>query len=192
MRRLAYITVLLCLLLAFGPRAVAQRPRGDEIKVGGSVGVGGAHAYFKPSLDGHWRETTLRLAPGLFFLSGGVTQRVWYLKDRYRRPGVPLTLSLYYHEDWFVSNSTRRNDPDNRRRDLDVVMLMAGFSKDLDLLGRVYWEGGVGVMYVVEKFNDVEGVAIPNRRYWYPMFEIRIGGILQWHKNEPQDMGGEQ
>lgn len=192
-RRAAYIFALTALLLlAFRPQAEAQRKRPDEIQFGASLGVGGVHAYIKPAFEGHWRNTTLRLAPGLFFLSGGVTQRVWYLKDRYRRPGVPLTLSFYYHEDWLLSNSTRNRDPDNRRRDLDAFMLMAGFSKDLDLLGRIYWEGGVGAMFVVEKFNEFEGRTLANKHYWYPMFEIRVGGILQRHKHYPQDMGGEQ
>jgi hypothetical protein len=187
---LAYQTLLqglMLLVLATGvaggvPHSVqAQINRPPSILLGGAIGTGGLYDFFKYSFDVHFRlggrkrdtfyglngvYTTLRLAPGLHYLSMGVSQRVGYYRSFVRRQERPIIASVYYHRDYFL------NSINNPGRERQVAMAMVGIRANLDRIQRVYCEAALGAMYVRE--NEAADK-------YFPMVEFRLGGIVQRH-----------
>lgn len=159
----------------------AQDDEPNRLRFGASLGAGGVHTYVKPSIDLHYSGTTLRIAPGLFFLSGGVTQRLFPLKYRFlQRPPfrtrTPLILSAYYHYGWGLTGKPLNKESGLSRDGLHLFMLMFGLHGKLDRLNRVYWEGSVGLASSLSMYPD------GNKLSFFPMAEIRLGGIIQLHK----------
>jgi len=179
---------LLLLLISFGRiPAHAQYMQPKKLKIGASLGAGGMHWYCKPSFDLHYAGTSLRFAPGLFYYSFGITQRIGYYRKRVRMDR-PLILSAYYSDDWLLMGVKRDLERNTDRIDQKHFMLMLGLHVDLDHMGRVFFEGSIGGMAALERFAPINGVAVPSAWYFYPMVEVRFGGIVQFHKEIHQDL----
>ena len=180
--------VRLCLIvpmLLWVLQLPAQINEPTRLKFGASIGAGGLHLYAKPSFDLHYGGTAIRFSPGLFYLSGGISQQIGYYRKRVRQDR-PLFLHFSYHDDYFLTNIRRRQN-DGLKYDQDMYMLTLGIRAKLDYLRRVYFEFAVGGMLLVEKYrNGSDGTAIPNRNAVYPMVEVRLGGVAQSHKMRHQ------
>jgi hypothetical protein len=50
----------------------------------------------------------------------------------------------------------------------------------------VFGEAQIGMMIVREHFFDFYDIPVPSKTYFYPMIEVRIGGILQLHQYRKQ------
>lgn len=159
----------------------AQWLEPHRIKIGVSGGFGGVHAWGKPSFDVHWHRLTARVAPGLHYMSGGLTYKLAYFNPKVRHDRV-LILSAYYMNDWILNNRKATEF----RRDQSIWMVMPGIHVDLKHTGSIYLEVSGGLLYMHERtFSDNKEV-MAKRDYFAPMGEIRIGGIFLSRKEHVQ------
>ena len=166
--------------------SLAQFNRPTQLKIGGSVGLGGMHLYFKPSFDMEfWRVgTNIRIAPGLFSGSIGLQQRVGYFQ-RKRRQDRPLFLSAYYTHPWLLSRGRAPLDNlDGYRQNWHIVMLLVGMRFWLDRPQRVFIEASLGPMYVYRNIRRTDDARplLPHRHWILPALEIRLGMNAWFHK----------
>lgn len=159
----------------------AQWLEPHRIRPGISAGFGGLHNWGMPSFDLTRHTTTLRVSPGLWYLSAGITQKIAFFRPKHR-VDRPIILSFYYHNDWLLSNRKSLEF----RKDQNVYMLMPGIHVNLDHRGMFYFEVSGGPMYVHERVMTQNKDLISRRDYWAPMGEIRIGGIFLDRKERVQ------
>ena len=155
-----------------------------RFKFGMSGGFGGLHEWGKPSFDVHWHNTTLRVAPGLFYMSAGITQKIAYFMPKHRFDRT-IIISLYYHKDYFLTDILRKKQTPIKN-DLNIFMVMPGIHVDLNLYGDVYFEASVGMMYAYERTFPVGKENVLHQHHFWPMGEIRCGGIFLSRKEHHQ------
>lgn len=176
---LAFLIALSCLFSAIQAKAQWLEP--TRLQVGMSGGFGGVHAWGKPSLDLIYGRLTARVAPGLYYMSGGLTYHLAYFNPKVRRDRI-IILSAYYHNDWLLANK-RSNE---FRRDQNLYMVMPGIHVNLDHRGTVFLEVSGGMKYQHERiFNDDKSIKSAGDHFG-PMGEIRIGGIFLSRKERVQ------
>jgi hypothetical protein len=166
----------------------AQQEEPPRLQLGASLGLGGVHSYLKPSFDVHYYGAALRFAPGLHFLSAGLSLPVGYLPGQHAKRAYPLLAHVSYHNDWLLGHSRRRADQLLQTRDLQMGMLLLGPHFDLDRMGRYYVEVGVGIAALYRRYYKVEGRTPDPRLQWLPMGELRLGGFLYRRKYYRQYM----
>jgi len=190
LRRLCFVLCAALLPLAF--LATAARAQQElkldqphRLRFGASVGTGGVHVFCKPSLDLHHRGTSLRLAPGLLFLSMQFQHQLLSLQPNNRRQPLPLFMSFGYHRDWLLGkNLWLTKSPElPKRSQLHLHTVMFGLHFRNDLLDRTYWEIAAGPMLIRERYHPLGDRLIEDRFRVVPMIEIRLGGVLQLHKH---------
>jgi hypothetical protein len=171
-----------------------QFEKPPKVRIGGSVGLGGMHLYFKPSFDVElWNAGTgLRIAPGLFFFSVGLQQRVGYFAKK-RRNDRPLYLSLYYSYPWLLSAGRAPIDKvAGYKTETHFLALLVGMRFWLDRPKRLFIEASLGPMYVYRGYTPTEA-SRPTRRTEHlilPAFEIRLTLLAQFHKKFVQGQPG--
>lgn len=173
------------LFLFLGNLLSAQLFEPKKFKFGGSVGAGGIHFFGKPSVDVHYWNTTFRFSPGLYYISAGITQKVAYLPawNRKVRPkDRPIILSANYSVNYLLSDILEK------QRDIDrkIFMALIGLRYNTNWVKSVYFEFSVGAMHVNEVIKTIETEELAKRKFWYPMIEIRLGGIIVSHKEKFQ------
>lgn len=178
-RRLIPILGLLLFFTASSLQGQWLEPK--RVKFGASAGFGGVHGWGKPAFDVHWYNTTFRVAPGLYYMSVGLTQNIGFFSPKTRTDRI-LMLSLYYHNDWLLTNRRRNEFKKNEH----AFMLMPGIHVNLNHLGSIFLEVSGGVMYSHEKVINRETEASNLQDRWWPMGEIRIGGIFLDRKERVQ------
>lgn len=153
-------------------RAKRRQDSPARLRVGGSLGIGGAHLIAKPSLDLHYGVGTVRLAPGLFYATASGQLRfgrpAWASVAFYR----PMFVELAYHDDYLLARSTRPKAV----LDEYIVTLMIGRRIKLEPSGNLYLEGSVGIAYEEQRRTDLELGSY--RQRYYPMVGIRLGGMF--------------
>lgn len=174
----ACITLLTCLA---GNMAHAQWLEPTRLQIGVSGGFGGVHAWGKPSFDLIWGRLTGRVAPGLHYMSGGLTYQIAHFNPKVRRDRI-LILSLYYHNDWLLANKKSNEF----RRDQHLWMLMPGIHVNLDHRGTIFLEVSGGAMYQHERIFNQDKTLKSVGDHFAPMGEIRIGGIFLSRKERVQ------
>ncbi len=189
--RLWWLRVAAVALLLLHSIAQAQILEPHRPKIGISVGALGMHYVFKPSFDFHYRGFSARVAPGLFYMSGGISQRLGYYRPRHRQDRQ-LYIHAYYADDWFLSKTRRSLLSRQFKTDQDIYMLLLGIRYKMEPLNRIYAEFSVGAMYMVEHYAPVLEEPIPDRHYVYPMLEFRIGGIFFAHRVRHQYLPGQE
>lgn len=163
----------------------AQQEEPPRLQLGASLGAGGVHSYLKPSFDVHYYGATLRLAPGVYFLSAGLSIPFGYLPGQHAKKAYPLLAHFSYHNDWLLGRSRHRLDQTLQTRDLQMGMLLLGPHFDLDRLGRYYVEVSVGLAALYRRYYSFEGRTPDPRLQWLPMAEVRLGGFIyrrQYHR----------
>jgi hypothetical protein len=170
-------------LLLAAPALEAQLQEPNRVRTGLSLGVGGVHAYLKPSFDVHYRGTELRLAPGPFYLSGGLSQRIAYFKPMQRRDR-PIYLHAYYHNDVFLSHLLREAPDDGGARltNRQGLMALIGLRANLNYRKQMYVEGSIGALLMIDQFSQPAGANVGPRHTFLPMLEFRLGGLFVSHK----------
>ncbi|MCE3006942.1 MAG: hypothetical protein LW884_01150 [Bacteroidetes bacterium] len=168
--------LLLPLLLLPPYRLQAQFNTRPRLQLGGSLGLGGTYMYGKASADLGFRGTSLHLAPGLGYLSVGLSQKLFYLKrldpgNRY----IAAMLEASWHDDWGLTAANRAGN--SRVRDLDLYQLLVGLRIDLRPQGLMYLDVNLGVLYAMEKYKAASAAeADPaSGQFWLPMAQIRLG-----------------
>ena len=175
------LALLFAFLLLFAFSSPAQWMEPNRPRLGASAGFGGLHAWGKPSIDLHYGRLCGRFAPGLYYLSGGLTYQLAFFRPKSRKDRI-ITLSGYYLNDWLLANR-RANE---FRKDQHIYMLMPGIHVNLDHRGTIYLEVSGGPMYMHERiYNDDKSIRAV-RDFWGPMGEIRIGGIFMSRKERVQ------
>lgn len=178
MRNRFLMIVLLGLIPLFGQ---AQWLEPHRIQFGVSGGFGGVHAWGKPSFDVHWHRLTARVAPGLRYMSGGLTYQLAFFNPKARTDRI-LLISAYYMNDWILNNRKATEF----RRDQSIWMLMPGIHVNLNHLGTIYFEVSGGGLYMHERtFTDDKSV-LAKRDHFSPMGEVRLGGIFLSRKEHVQ------
>ena len=178
-----FVFGLVCIVvLAFLPhKSKAQWLEPTRLQIGMSGGFGGLHAWGKPSLDFIYGRLTARVAPGLYYMGGGLTYQLAHFNPKVRKDRI-LILSAYYNNDWLLSNK-RSNE---FRRDQSLWMLMPGIHVNLDHRGTIFLQVSGGLMYQHERiFNDDKSIRSAGDHF-APMGEIRIGGIFLSRKERVQ------
>ncbi len=174
-------SVVLLFAIASCLSSDAQWWQPNRVHVGISAGFGGLHEWGKPSFDIYWHRTTLRLAPGLYYASAGITQKIGWFKPRERKDRV-IIMSFYYHNDYLLS----RLKNSNPKRDLNVFMFMPGIHVNLNYLGTIYFQASAGYTYAREKNFYPDGGDPVIRYHHLPMAEVRIGGVFLSRKEHHQ------
>lgn len=158
-----------------------------RLRIGASLGAGGLHTYVGPSVDVHYQNTCLRVSPGFLFYGAGITQKAGFWRKSNGIDKIPIIFSFYYLDDYLFTSVKRELNPSApQRRDLDLYMIMAGAHFSFDRRDRVFGEAQIGLMIVREHFFDFDNIPVPSKTYFYPMVEVRIGGILQLHQYHKQ------
>jgi hypothetical protein len=169
-----FIAMLVSLFTVFTGNVVrAQWLEPNRLHIGMSGGFGGLHAWGKPSLDLIYGRLTARAAPGLKYMSGGLTYQFAFFSPKTRHDRI-LVLSLYYHNDWLLAG--RRST--EFRRDQNIWMLLPGIHVNLDHRGTVFLEVSAGPLYQHERIFDSDRSIRSVGDHFAPMGEIRIGGIF--------------
>ena len=178
--KIKHVLSILVLCLFF-TASYSQWWQPNRLHMGVSAGFGGLHEWGKPSFDLHWYRTTLRVAPGLYYFSAGVSQKIAWFKPKERKDRV-IIMSVYYMNDYFLSR-IKNSAP---RRDLNVFMFMPGIHMNLNWLGTLFFEVSGGYMYAREKnfFPETNVKAI--RNHHLPMIEVRLGGVILSRKEHHQ------
>jgi hypothetical protein len=171
----------LCVVLLLCTSAQAQWLEPHRIQFGVSGGFGGVHAWGKPSFDVHWNRLTARVAPGLHYMSGGLTYKLAYFNPKVRHDRVVI-LSAYYMNDWILNNRRATEF----RRDQSIWMLMPGIHVNLNHLGTVYFQVSGGMMYMHERTLSQDREVLSKRDHFAPMGEVRLGGIFLSRKEHVQ------
>jgi hypothetical protein len=146
-----------------------------KLRWGASMGMGGLHMVAKPSVDLHYAAFTLRLSPGLYFLSAGIN---WLSPLQWKRKDCnhwPIYLGAYYHYSHLLAQKVIIKDPEVQLR--QMFMLMAGIHAKLNYRGQVYVDVGVGVSLVQDKLLQPD-LSTSTRTTYMPMAEVRLGGIF--------------
>jgi hypothetical protein len=160
-----------------------------RLRIGASLGAGGLHTYVGPSVDVHYHTTCLRVSPGFLFYGVGITQKAGFWRKSNGIDKIPIIFSFYYLDDYLFTTVKRNLNPSvPQRKDLDLYLIMAGAHFPLDRRDRVFGEAQIGMMIVREHFFDFYDIPVPSKTYFYPMVEVRIGGILQLHQYRKQKM----
>lgn len=168
------IGLLLGLMGMLSPQSAhAQWLEPTRLQFGLSGGFGGVHAWGKPSFDLIYGRLTAHVAPGLKYMSGGLTYQLSHYNPKVRHDRI-LILSLYYHNDWLLSN--KRNA--EFRRDQNIFMLMPGIHVNLDHRGTIFFEVSAGLMYQHERIFNADHSIRSAGDHFNPMGEVRIGGIF--------------
>lgn len=176
-----HIFLLVLVSVGFTLTGYSQWWQPNRLHVGISAGFGGLHEWGKPSFDIHWYRTTLRLAPGLYYASAGITQKIAWFKPRERKDRV-IIFSVCYHNDYLLSR-IKNSDP---RRDLNVFMFMPGIHVDLNHLGTIYFQASGGYTYAREKNFYADGGNQKISHHHLPMIEVRFGGVFLSRKEHHQ------
>jgi hypothetical protein len=172
--KLAVLALCIALLsVGTGTRVKAQWLEPTRLYMGMSGGFGGLHAWGKPSLDLIYGRWTARFAPGLRYLSGGVTYHLAHFSPKTRHDRIVI-LSLYYHNDWLLANKKSFEF----RRDQNIWMLMPGIHVNLDHRGTIFMEVSGGLMYQHERIFNSDKTIRSAGDHFAPMGELRIGGIF--------------
>lgn len=172
---------LLAFALFFGGTAEAQWFQPKRVKFGLSGGFGGLHEWGKPSFDIHKGRSTLRLAPGLYYMSVGITQKVAWFRPKHRKDRVVI-MNLAYHNDYFLSDVK-----DEFKDDVHAIMVLPGLHMNLNHRGTYYFQVSAGVAYAHERWFDGSGNVFRRNNHFLPMGEIRIGGIILSRKEHHQE-----
>jgi hypothetical protein len=185
------VAVGLTLLLSLGGLTPlqAQYMEPTRLKLGGSLGAGGTHLFFKPAFDLHYGPGTLTLSPGLWFLSAGIRYQLGYYKKR-MRISRPIYLSASYHNDWWLANVRRRAEGSRRIRDVQVFSLVTGIRANLYFTGLHFVEFGVGMCMAREAYRPVDDFQPPPRWFPLPMVEARWGLLIINRKYHKQKLSG--
>jgi hypothetical protein len=162
-------------------QAQAQWLEPTRLHIGMSGGFGGVHAWGKPSFDLIYGRLTARIAPGLHYMSGGLTYQFAYFNPKVRHDRI-LILSLYYHNDWLLANKKRAEF----RRDQHLWMLMPGIHVNLDHRGTIFFQVSAGAMYQHERIFNQDKTLKSVGDHFTPMGEVRIGGIFLSRKEHVQ------
>lgn len=176
------LSILLLLAISWPKAGHSQWYEPKRIKFGMSGGFGGLHEWGKPSFDIHWHKTTLRLAPGVFYLSAGVTQQIGYFFPKRRKDRI-IIISAYYHNDYFLIDLLRKGEI---KKDQNIFMVMPGLRINLNYRGTVFFETSAGIMYNWERNFPPEKDAMFVKHHVWPMGEIRFGGIFLSRKEHHQ------
>lgn len=135
---------------------------------GGSLGIGGNHLWFRPSLTARYNHTFLYFSPVPAYFSLGVAHPVAFFmqKERYDRP---IYAALHIHQRYWGEKELRG---DTR------VFLLMGVRVWLEpYLQRFYLQAGIGAQ-----------VHRGTREYWriLPSGEVELGGFYRPHKYVPK------
>jgi hypothetical protein len=158
----------------FAPqKADAQWLEPTRLQFGMSGGFGGVHAWGKPSFDLIYGRLTAHIAPGIKYMSGGLTYQLAHFNPKVRHDRI-LILNLYYHNDWFLANKKGAEF----KRDQHVWMLMPGIHVNLYHRGTIFFEVSGGLMYQHERLFNADRSIRSAGDHFAPMGEVRIGGIF--------------
>lgn len=174
--------LLLIVMIGFFPSQIkAQWLEPTRPQLGMSAGFGGLHAWGKPALDIIYGRLTARIAPGLYYMGGGLTYHLAHFNPKVRKDRI-IIISAYYNNDWLLSNKKSNEF----RRDQSLYMVMPGIHVNLDHRGTIFLEVSGGLMYQHERiFNDDKTIK-SSGDHFAPMGEIRIGGIFLSRKERVQ------
>ena len=162
-------------------KAKAQWLEPTRLQIGMSAGFGGLHAWGKPALDIIYGRLTARVAPGLYYMGGGLTYHLAHFNPKVRKDRI-IIISAYYNNDWLLANKKSNEF----RRDQSLYMVMPGIHVNLDHRGTIFLEVSGGLMYQHERiFNDDKSIRSSGDHFG-PMGEIRIGGIFLSRKERVQ------
>lgn len=177
--RLLVAVALLCVCTTASLRAQWLEP--TRLHIGMSGGFGGVHAWGKPSFDLIYGRLTARIAPGIKYMSGGLTYQLAFFNPKVRHDRI-LILSAYYHNDWFLIGKRRQET----FRDQHIYMLLPGIHVNLDHRGTIFFEVSAGPMYQHERiFNQDKSIKSVGDHF-APMGEVRIGGVFLSRKEHVQ------
>ena len=171
--------ILLWVCTAASLRAQWLEP--TRLHIGVSGGFGGVHAWGKPSFDLIYGRLTARIAPGIKYMSGGLTYQFAFFNPKVRHDRI-LIISAYYHNDWMLLGKRSGET----YRDQHIYMVMPGIHVNLDHRGTIYMEVSAGPMYQHERIFT-EGKALKSvGDHFAPMGELRIGGVFLSRKEHVQ------
>lgn len=177
--RLLAVAALMCVFATSSLRAQWLEP--TRLHIGLSGGFGGVHAWGKPSFDLIYGRLTARVAPGIKYMSGGLTYQVAFFNPKVRHDRI-LILSAYYHNDWLLLGKRKQET----FRDQHIYMLLPGIHVNLDHRGTIFLEVSAGPMYQHERiFNQDKSIKSVGDHI-APMGEIRIGGVFLSRKEHVQ------
>ncbi len=168
------------LLICMKSTLHAQWMQPKRIKFGLSAGFGGLHEWGKPSFDIIRHRTTLRIAPGLYYFSAGITQKISWFQPKTRLDRVVI-MNLIYHNDWILSDVK-----DEWKDDVHSIMILPGLHMNLNHRGTYYFQVSAGMAYAHERWFDASGNVFRKNNHYLPMGEIRIGGIILSRKEHHQ------
>jgi hypothetical protein len=174
------VFIIIFLITSFSYAQILEPKR---LKIGASIGVGGLHTFGFPSLDFHKHNTSLRLAPGLFYYGAGISQKLFNYNGKIRNDR-PIYANFYFLDDYLLSDLKNRslNKP---RTDLKLFMLIFCTRVPLNYLRTVYAEFGIGAMYAKETLSRFPGAPEMKTQilhHYLPMVEFRLGGTFLQRK----------
>jgi hypothetical protein len=143
-----------------------------ELFIGMSVGSGGLYRWGGGSFDVHYRTTTLRIAPGLWYMGVGLNQQIGHLSPK-RRSDRLLMMNVNYLNDWFLSSVSASE----YKRGQHMYQFMPGVRVNLNHLGTIYFEADAGLNYLHERRIYPNGTKSVSDHF-SPMVEARLGGIF--------------
>lgn len=177
--RLLAVAALMCVFAASSLRAQWLEP--TRLHIGMSAGFGGLHAWGKPSFDLIYGRLTARVAPGIKYMSGGLTYQLAFFNPKVRHDRI-LILSAYYHNDWLLIGKRKQET----FRDQHIYMLLPGIHVNLDHRGTIFLEVSAGPMYQHERIFNRDKSIKSVGDHIAPMGEIRIGGVFLSRKEHVQ------
>lgn len=174
--------ILLLLIVASCTALPAQWMQKDhkELFIGMSVGSGGLYRWGGGSFDVIYRNTTLRVAPGLWYMGVGLNQQIGHFQPK-RNAGLILTANVNYLNDWGLSSINAAE----YKRGQHIYQFMPGIRYNLNHLGTLYFEIDGGLNYLHERRKSPNGeVAVSDN--FIPMAEVRLGGIFLMRRYRTQ------
>ena len=185
-------TKIFCIILMFlglgNDLVLAQINQPKKLRIGTSLGAGGLYLYGGVSLDVAWRGFSLHYSPGIYYISGGICQKIGYFQKS-RRVERPLILSLNYHDDYFLSIIQNEKLP---RYDRKIFMGLLGVRNYLDNFKEFYYQISLGMMYVRELDFNSATRGLDLSQHYFPMIELRFSGEIPLYKrySKPRENRG--
>jgi hypothetical protein len=175
----AFLILLFSLSSLLLPAQWMQKDH-KEIFIGMSAGSGGLYRWGGGSFDVMYRNTTLRVAPGLWYMGVGLNQQIGHYQPK-RNNGLILTGNLNYLNDWGLSSINSAE----YKRGQHIYQIMPGIRYNLNHLGTLYFEVDGGLNYLHERHKSPNGdVAVSDN--FTPMAEVRLGGTFLMRRYRTQ------
>lgn len=142
---------------------------------GASVGAGGVNFPAGPTADLAYGPLTLRVFPGLFYLSAGLQwQPGLYIKRRDCNH-IPLYIAAAFHYNWLLGRPVLLQNRGITGQ--QVYMLTIGARYHLNFRKTLYLELGGGVALFADGISQQNETPF-TRNFYLPMFELRLGGLF--------------